>query len=170
MVLNHVSPYTIVKYKHAQPYGPIMDGTLDGGIYPGVDVTLCGHNHAYSRSKAMKDGDVIDELDGVYHVMCQATGYKLSGKSKPNPAGELWYATNPDGSTAVGTPPNPTYILWEVTNEYIEMNTYMVSGIVHKDATTGEVTYGDPSEFNRELVDHFKIYHRSVRGDHLSEL
>lgn len=176
ILISHVSPFTIVKMKHAQVYRNMIEG--NNGEYQPVDLFLCGHHHAYSRSKAMlgtepQNGttvDKIDPLNGVYHVMCQATGFKLSGKERPNPQGEIWYATRTDGSYAVTTPPNPTYIMWEIHKDYIQLNTYMVAGIIHTNATTKEVTYGNPSEFRRELIDTFKVYHRSVRGDHTSEL
>ena len=167
IVLTHVAPYTIVRQKQGQPYRVALEG--NNGEYQPVDLVICGHNHAYSRSQPMLNEE-INKLNGVYHIMCQATGYKLSGKEKPNPEGEPWYGLKPDGSYAVGVPGNPSYILWEITKDYIEFKAYMIQGIIQKDSTTKEVTYGNPSEYKKELIDTFKIYHRSVREEHIEEL
>ena len=167
VVLTHVAPYTIVKQKQGQPYRDVLEG--NNGEFPPVDLVICGHNHAYSRSEPMFN-DVVDKLNGVYHVMSQSTGYKLSGREKPNPEGEYWYARKEDGSYSVGVPGNPSYIMWEITKDYIEFKSYMIQGIILKDSTTKEVTFGDPSTYRKELIDTFKIYHRSVRAEHLDEL
>lgn len=167
VVLTHVAPYTIVQQKQGQPYKEALEG--NHGEYQPVDLVICGHNHAYSRSQPMLN-DQIDKLNGYYNVMCQATGYKLSGKEKPNPAGQPYYGLKPDGSYAVGVPGNPTYILWKITKDYIEFQAYMITGIIKKDPITKEVTYGDPKEYKKELIDTFKFYHRSVREQHSEEL
>ncbi len=165
--LTHVAPYTIVQQKQGQPYKEAIEG--NNGEYAPMDLVICGHNHAYSRTQPMLNNEV-NKLNGVYHVMCQATGYKLSGKEKPNPAGQPYYGLKSDGSFSVGVPGNPTYILWEITKDYIEFKCYMITGIIKKDPVTKEVTYGEFSEYNKELIDTFKFYHRSVRAEHESEL
>ena len=76
----------------------------------------------------------------------------------------------PNGSYSVGVPGNPTYIMWKITKDYIEFQAYMISGIIQKNPTTKEITFGHPSSFRKELVDTFKIYHRSVRAEHQDEL
>ena len=167
IVLTHVAPYTIVQQKQGQPYKEALEG--NNGEYAPVDLVICGHNHAYSRSQPMLNNQ-IDKLNGYYNVMCQATGYKLSGKEKPNPSGQPYYGLKPDGSYAVGVPGNPTYILWKITKDYIEFQAYMITGIIKKDPNTKEVTYGEFSEYKKELIDTFKFYHRSVRAQHESEL
>ena len=167
VVLTHVAPYTIVQQKQGQPYKEALEG--NNGEYAPVDLVICGHNHAYSRSQPMLN-DQVDKLNGYYNVMCQATGYKLSGKEKPNPSGQPYYGLKPDGSYAVGVPGNPTYILWKITKDYIEFQAYMITGIIKKDPITKEVTYGDFSEYKKELIDTFKFYHRSVRAEHQDEL
>lgn len=165
--LTHVAPYTIVQQKQGQPYKKTIEG--NNGEYAPMDLVICGHNHAYSRTQPMLN-DQVDKLNGVYHVMSQATGYKLSGKEKPNPAGQPYYGLKPDGSYSVGVPGNPTYILWKITKDYIEFQAYMITGIIKKDPITKEVTYGDSSEYKKELIDTFKFYHRSVRTEHQDEL
>lgn len=165
--LTHVAPYTIVQQKQGQPYKKTIEG--NNGEYAPMDLVICGHNHAYSRTQPMLN-DQVDKLNGVYHVMSQATGYKLSGKEKPNPAGQPYYGLKPDGSYSVGVPGNPTYILWKITKDYIEFQAYMITGIIKKDPITKEVTYGDSSEYKKELIDTFKFYHRSVRAEHQDEL
>lgn len=167
VILTHVAPYTIVQQKQGQPYKEALEG--NNGEYAPVDLVICGHNHAYSRSQPMLNNQV-DKLNGYYNVMCQATGYKLSGKEKPNPKGEPYYGLMPNGSYSVGVPGNPTYIMWKITKDYIEFQAYMISGIIQKNPTTKEVTFGHPSSFRKELVDTFKIYHRSVRAEHQDEL
>ena len=165
--LTHVAPYTIVQQKQGQPYKKTVEG--NNGEYAPMDLVICGHNHAYSRTQPMLN-DQVDKLNGVYHVMSQATGYKLSGKEKPNPSGQPYYGLKPDGSYSVGVPGNPTYILWKITKDYIEFQAYMITGIIKKDPITEEVTYGDFSEYKKELIDTFKFYHRSVRAEHQDEL
>lgn len=165
--LTHVAPYTIVQQKQGQPYKKTVEG--NNGEYAPMDLVICGHNHAYSRTQPMLN-DQVDKLNGVYHVMSQATGYKLSGKEKPNPSGQPYYGLKPDGSYSVGVPGNPTYILWKITKDYIEFQAYMITGIIKKDPITKEVTYGDFSEYKKELIDTFKFYHRSVRAEHQDEL
>ena len=165
--LTHVAPYTIVQQKQGQPYKKTIEG--NNGEYAPMDLVICGHNHAYSRTQPMLN-DQVDKLNGVYHVMSQATGYKLSGKEKPNPSGQPYYGLKPDGSYSVGVPGNPTYILWKITKDYIEFQAYMITGIIKKDPITEEVTYGDFSEYKKELIDTFKFYHRSVRAEHQDEL
>lgn len=165
--LTHVAPYTIVQQKQGQPYKEAIEG--NNGEYAPMDLVICGHNHAYSRTQPMLNNQV-DKLNGVYHVMSQATGYKLSGKEKPKPEGQPYYGKKPDGSFSVGVPGNPTYILWEITKDYIEFKAYMIKGIINKDPVTKEITYGNFEDYSKELIDTFKFYHRSVRAEHQDEL
>ena len=167
IVLTHVAPYTIVQQKQGQPYKEALEG--NNGEYAPVDLVICGHNHAYSRSQPMLNNQV-DKLNGYYNVMCQATGYKLSGKEKPDPAGKPYYGLKPDGSYAVGVPGAPTYIMWKITKDFIQFKAYIIKNIVKKDPVTKEVTYGEFQEYERELIDEFTFYHRSVREQHLDEL
>lgn len=167
VALAHVAPYTIVQQKQGQPYKEALEG--NNGEYTPVDLVICGHNHAYSRSQPMLH-DKVDKLNGYYNVMCQATGYKLSGKEKPDPAGKPYYGLKPDGSFAVGVPGSPTYILWRITKDYIAFEAYQINGIIKKDPVTKEVTYGNFEEFQKEKIDEFIFYHRSIREEHMDEL
>ncbi len=64
IVYMHVSPYTIIQTPKVQNWRPVFEEC-------GVDLVLCGHNHAYSRSKPMKN-EQVDEAKGTYYVMSNA--------------------------------------------------------------------------------------------------
>ncbi|MGL5714543.1 MAG: metallophosphoesterase [Paraclostridium sp.] len=200
IIVAHVAPYTCVKMANAQPYRDVIEG-WGGTLYEPADLFLCGHQHNYTRTKAMlgtrdyveSDGtttklDGINPLRGIYHVQCQATGFKLTtGKEKPQP-NTRWLSTIPkelsvdkvNGDQAGLVPPNPTYLLWEIAKDYIQLNAYEVDGMIAYDSTTNEYSYNDQSTYKRKHLDSFKVWHKSVRptktieelggGDPLDEL
>lgn len=136
IVYMHVSPYTIVRTAKVQPFAPVFEEL-------GVDLVICGHNHTYSRSHPMYQ-EQIDEQNGVYYVMSQATGYKLSGKEKPTNPWPLWYAHQE-------SPGQPSYIMWEVSYDKIVMKSYRLDNV-------------KPTELNgipqRSLFDTVEILHK----------
>ena len=142
IVYMHVAPYTIIKTSKVQDWRPVFDEC-------GVDLVICGHNHAYSRSKPMKN-DQVNEDEGTYYVMCNATGFKLSGKETLITPTPHWYAHA--GFTA-----GPNYIMWEVTRDVITMKSYYISGM-----TPFELYDGGP--LTRVEYDSVEIPNRNLRG------
>ena len=107
----HESPYTIVNTARVQPF-------IECFHEIGVDMSLCGHHHCYSRSLPMASRgpsgeDVVDEASGVHYIMSQATGSKLAGKQKPV-EGSPWFAHILRGG-------DPCYIKFDVTWDEIKL-------------------------------------------------
>ena len=142
IVYMHVSPYTIVQMPKVQDWRPVFEEC-------GVDLVICGHHHAYSRSKPMKNG-VVDEANGTYYVMSNATGYKLSGKESPISPTPIWYAH-------AGYPAGPNYIMWEVTRDVIRMTSYYIDGMIPY-----ELYNGGP--LSKVAYDTVEIPNRNLRG------
>lgn len=120
IVYMHEAPYTIVKTKRVSPF-------IDVFAELGVDLVLCGHHHCYSRSHRMGaqgpgGTDVIDEQNGVYYVMSQATGFKIKGKQVPT-EGAIWPAV-------IDRQGDPCYIMWNITYDKIEMYPYRLVNIL----------------------------------------
>lgn len=115
----HESPYTIVNTQRVQPFIELFHELR-------VDLCLCGHHHCYSRSLPMASRvngqDVVDYDTGVYYVMSQATGFKLSGKQKPVD-GSPWFGY-------IDRNGDPCYIKWEVSWDEIRMYPYRLTQIV----------------------------------------
>ena len=67
----HISPFTIVRTKRVQPFIPIFEKHK-------VPLVLCGHNHTYSRSKAIYSGyngtdaynDYTHKTSTIYYRNC----------------------------------------------------------------------------------------------------
>lgn len=122
IVYMHESPYTIIKQSKMAKF-------IDVFAEFKVDLVLCGHHHRYSRSNRMgAQGaggiDTIDNVNGCYYVMSQATGYKLMGKTTPTPdASATWRAK-------WSAPGNPMYIMWDVTYDNITMRPYTIANIL----------------------------------------
>ena len=142
VVYMHVAPYTIVRMKKVQGWAPIFEE------YP-PDLVLCGHHHSYSRSHPMK-ADEVNQESGVPYVMCQATGYKLSGREKPIEPAPNWYAFQV-------SPGQPSYIEWEITWDKIIMKSYRVDGIMPIEFCTGNTS--------RYLFDSHEFLHRDLRAN-----
>lgn len=178
----HLSPFTIVRTKRVQPFVPIFEKHK-------VPLVLCGHNHTYSRSKAIYSGydgsspyndyvttvssgssdlKIVDESNinknedlrnGTHYVMCQATGYKLSGKEKAiripdNLQAEhgtvpWWYKFQID-------PPQPSYIMVDIGYNDIKLNMYYIQNTIEKDEF-GNVTVHDHGNQTRYKFDTLTI-------------
>ena len=122
IVYMHESPYTIIKQTKMAKF-------IDVFAEFGVDLVLCGHHHRYSRSHRMGSQtetgqDTIDNENGTYYVMCQATGIKLMGKTNPT---EDKLATWRAKWDAVS---NPMYIMWDITYDNITMRPYTIANIL----------------------------------------
>lgn len=143
IVYMHESPYTIIKQTNA------LNKFIDVFAELGVDLVLCGHQHRYSRSYKMgtqdeNGNDTIDEENGTYYVMCQATGIKLMGKVQPAPEGQApWRAK----WEAVA---NPMYIMWDVTYNSITMRPYTIANILPE--TSNDYNEPELIPYNDSLV------------------
>lgn len=116
----HESCYTIVRVAKMQPF---IDALYDAG----VDLVLCGHHHCYTRSNRMgkltaDKKDVIDTTNGVYYLMMQATGFKLSGKTAP--------ATTAPWRALYEKPGDPCYGTFNITWDKIEYKAYRLTNIM----------------------------------------
>ena len=142
IVLMHEAPYQIVRTKRIEPFINVF-------YEVGVDLVLCGHHHCYTRSHRVgpmtEDGrDTLDPENGVYYVMCQATGFKNSGKTVPTPDDQaIWRAH-------YTKPGDPCYILWDITWDTITMHPYRVANIHPPEANLNTIPYKIP--FDTELV------------------
>ena len=141
IVYMHESPYTIIKQQNMAKF-------IDIFAEFGVDLVLCGHHHRYSRSHRMgsqdeNGNDTIDNENGTYYVMCQATGIKLMGKTSPAPDSLAPWRARWD---VVG---NPMYIMWDITYDKIVMRPYSIANILPETANA----FNKPEliRFNDEL-------------------
>ena len=141
IVYMHESPYTIIKQQNMAKF-------IDIFAEFGVDLVLCGHHHRYSRSHRMgsqdeNGNDTIDNENGTYYVMCQATGIKLMGKTSPAPDSLAPWRAKWD---VVG---NPMYIMWDITYDKIVMRPYSIANILPETANA----FNKPEliRFNDEL-------------------
>lgn len=142
IVLMHEAPYQIVRTKRVEPFINVF-------YEVGVDLVLCGHHHCYTRShrvgKMTDDGkDTLDPDNGVYYVMCQATGIKVSGKTVPTSEDKAkWraYYTKPG---------DPCYIMWDVTWDTITMNPYRVININPPEENINKIP--EKMEFDMKFV------------------
>lgn len=169
----HISPFTIVRTKRVQPFIPIFEKHK-------VPLVLCGHNHTYSRSKAIYSGyngtdaynDYVKTFDaeelginkeedlanGTHYVMCQATGYKLSGKEKaitlPDSLGggrPWWYGHQEN-------PSQPSYCMIEISYDSINLKSYMVQNVMVTDENKN-ITVNDYGTQTRYQFDSLIINH-----------
>ncbi|AEO93611.1 gp352 [Bacillus phage G] len=118
--LIHESSYTIVRSAKLKPFINVL---YDAG----VDLVICGHHHCYHRSLRMgrlgeNDVDVVDETNGVYYLMLQAAGYKLSGKTIPTP--------NAPWRALYDRPGDPMYATFEISYDKIEYKAYRLTNIM----------------------------------------
>lgn len=142
IVLMHEAPYQIVRTKRIEPFINVF-------YEVGVDLVLCGHHHCYTRSHRVgpmtdKKENTIDKERGVYYVMCQATGIKVSGKTVPTPQEEATWRAYYD------KPGDPCYIMWDVTWDTITMNPYRVVNINPPEENINKIP--DKIEFDTKFV------------------
>ena len=169
----HISPFTIVRTKRVQPFIPIFEKHK-------VPLVLCGHNHTYSRSKAIYSGydgsaaynDYVKVFDadessinksedlrnGTHYVMCQSTGYKLSGKEKaitlPDNlgGGRPWWYQHQEN------PSQPSYCMVDISYDSINIKSYMVQNTMTTDELKNITVndYGDQTryEFDSLIINH----------------
>lgn len=172
IVYTHLSPFTVGRVKRLQCWVSVFEKHK-------VDLVLCGHNHAYSRSKALYTGfdfnkspafndyvtklspespelKIVDEFkgdkttpvnrvedkaNGTVYILAQATGFKLEGKEKPitlpdtlkggihdNGSGQPWWIVQQS------LPPQPSYIMADISYNSIVLNMYYVQNILDRDA------------------------------------
>lgn len=130
--------WTIV-YMHEAPYTHTRSERLVPFINPfaelGVDLVLCGHHHRYTRSKRMgalgPNKENRESPTGFYCVMGQAAGFKLAGKTKPASNNHEYMEIYDDTKV-------PCYIVWNVTHDRIQMESYKVHNIVPFETNIGK--------------------------------
>lgn len=106
----------------------------------------------------------VNEREGMYWVMCQATGYKLKSnkdlEKKPTP---WWYGWTGEH------PYYPSYIMWDISWNEINLKSYGVTGIMefdHMKGTKGEYEIRKDiqlDELGKIVLDDFTIRHKSLR-------
>ena len=143
IVYMHESPYTIIKQTNA------LRKFINVFAEFNVDLVLCGHHHRYSRSFRMgaedeNGNDTINNENGTYYVMCQATGYKLMGKTNPAAEGKAPWREKWE---AVG---NPMYIMWDITYDSITMRPYTIANILPE--TSNDFNEPELIRYNDDLV------------------
>ena len=172
IVYMHLAPYTISVNAKQRQFVEMFEKH-------GVQLVICGHNHCYSRTLPLKGFDpetifhgkkgvpIVNEAEGIYYVLCQATGYKLSGKDKPKPE-TPWIPSNEDTNGGLApknpcwTPDQPSYIVWDISYDSIKMKSYMLKGLINKDPQF----LGTPQQYNPIdtvedfLYDTFTITHK----------
>lgn len=182
IIYTHLSPFTVGRVKRLQCWVSVFEKHK-------VDLVLCGHNHAYSRSKALYTGydfklspayndyvtkispespelKIVDEfkadgitpvnrtedkLNGTVYILAQATGFKLEGKETPitlpdtlkggihdNGAGQPWWIVQQS------LPPQPSYIMVDISWDSINLNMYYIQNILDKDVN-GNISVKDYS-------------------------
>lgn len=185
IVYMHLSPFTIVRTKRLQRFIPVFEKHK-------VPLVLCGHNHTYSRSKALHTGyngtdpfndyvtkasgstdlKIVDESNiykqedlrnGTHYVMCQATGYKLSGKEKAIKLPQSLLGTEHDNGNGNPwwykfqiDPPQPNYIMVDVGYNDIKLDMYYVQGTIETDSL-GNITVHEPGTQTRYQFDTLTI-------------
>lgn len=116
IVYMHLGPYSVSINKKQLPIAEYLEKWK-------VDVVMFGHNHTYCRTKHIKAGaGSTDATTGPYYLMSQATGYKLSGKEGGQMPWPDWYAHQEH-------PTDPSYVMWKVNHNTLEMKAYRLQGI-----------------------------------------
>jgi 3',5'-cyclic AMP phosphodiesterase CpdA len=81
-VFFHHPPYTHA----AHPPNRVIEETLVPAFEAaGVDVVFCGHNHLYERTRAIRDGHVAPDGNGVYYITTGAGGARLYAEREDPP-------------------------------------------------------------------------------------
>lgn len=171
-------------------YDNVLFVTLNTGAYPGgndaekvmdefdVDFVLGGHDHVYSRSYVLKDGqrnserlDTINDPDGTIYLTgncCSDMQYytPFEKLDKNNNAdfpilanGESGSASYLEGNLPVGNQEwnqeySPSYAIFDVTDQKISVNVYNLSG--ESDAP------------DSELIDSFSVTKNTDGGEQTS--
>ncbi len=86
-VFSHSSVYYTNPTYEAQMYQEVLPSYMQEA---GIDFYMSGHDHSYSRTYPMFDGEVGE--DGIYYTICGTTGGK-SYPLNPDPAGHFEIAT-----------------------------------------------------------------------------
>lgn len=131
-----------IVYMHEPVYAHTRSKLLDCFITPfaegGVDLVLGGHHHRYTRSKRMgalgPNKENNQSPTGFYSVMPNATGYKLSGKTKPA-------ANNHEYMEIYDDTEIPNYIMWDISHERIQMHSYKIYDLVPFEDHIGHEPY-----------------------------
>lgn len=161
----HLSPFTCVRSDWVQRFVPIFEKHR-------VPLVLCGHNHTYSRSIAIRsgyDGDpskksydpkgqktaeqetalghgtinhLPDANNGTIYLMINATSYKNTGKEGIQNPYPWWYGYQGNH------PSQPTYATLEIGWDEIRFNCYQVMNTLSKDknGNTIVVPYGSQTK------------------------
>lgn len=132
----------IIVYLHKSPYTISRDEKLKELINVfyelKVDLVISGHSNCYCRSKRMgrlglQDEDMTDNR-GVYYINNQSTGY-LKDLEEKYIDGSTWFEL-------IHKEDYPSYILWNITYDNIEMKAYDILDIGNKDIRKEEFDTG----------------------------
>ena len=119
------------------------------------------------EGNAASEAAYVDEVNGVYYIMCQSTGYKLQSnhdlEKTPTP---WWYGF-------VGEHPyDPSYIMWDIGWDEIKFKSKSVLGVMEFDERSKlddtldiyrvkkDISLEDLTE---KVIDELTIPHRSNR-------
>lgn len=195
IIYAHLSPFTVSRTKRLQRWISVIEKHK-------VDLFLCGHNHAYSRSKSLYTGfdydkspayndyltkitgtselKIVDEFkgdgvtevnraedkaNGTVYVLAQASGFKLSGKEKPITLPDNLKGTKHDNGQGMpwwlnhqALPPQPSYIMFNISEEAIDMKMYYVQNILERDSNKNIIVKDyDPELQTKYMFDSLTI-------------
>lgn len=119
------------------------------------------------EGNAASEAAYINEEDGIYYVMCQATGFKLqSNKDLEKTPTPWWYGFRG------AHPYDPSYITWDIGWDEIRFQSKSVKGIMVFDERSKLDSSLDNykvkenialSDLTAEVIDEFTIPHKSRR-------
>lgn len=82
-VFFHNPPYTGSKHN---PDARVLETLVPVLEKNAVDVVFCGHNHLYERTKAIRDGRIVPDGEGVPYIITGAGGGRLYAERDDHPA------------------------------------------------------------------------------------
>ena len=152
----------------AIPKGVTHDQTTENGTL------LDGSQGVVTNGNVGSRQAYVNQEQGTYWVMCNATGSKLKsnkdlekdptpwwyGWAKYNEQSGLW-ANNPH-------PYHPNYIMWDISYDSITLKSYTVHGIMKMDDVLKDAVVIPPDKINyaemsRVLIDEYTIPWRDLR-------
>ena len=189
VVTHHRSTQTVAKHAADSDIENYVDGGFEKVMDEfDVDFVLGGHDHVYSRSYVLKDGqrnserlDTINDPDGTIYLTgncCSDMQYytPFEKLDKNNNAdfpilanGESGSASYLEGNLPVGNQEwnqeySPSYAIFDVTDQKISVNVYNLSG--ESDAPDSELidSFSVNKEYRRRRTDIRKRKYKDISG------